>query len=115
MSPQVNQLHDVMQQYLPWHKARVTFTAAFILSLITLTTVNFTKLSNAPNGQAKPASNYRRIQRFFAHFDLSGDCLTRLILHLLPVKSDFTISIDRTNWKWLCCTKEMIVKNKAPK
>ena len=43
MSPQVNQLHDVMQQYLPWHKARVTFTAAFILSLITLTTVNFTK------------------------------------------------------------------------
>ena len=99
MSPQVNQLHDVMQQYLPWHKARVTFTAAFILSLITLTTVNFTKLSNALNGQAKPASNYRRIQRFFAHFDLSGDCLTRLILHLLPVKSDFTISIDRTNWK----------------
>ena len=94
MSPQVNQLHDVMQQYLPWHKARVTFTAAFILSLITLTTVNFTKLSNALNGQ-KPASNYRRIR----HFDLSGDCLTRLILHLLPVKSDFTISIDRTNWK----------------
>ena len=99
MSPQVNQLHDVMQPYLPWHKARVKFTAAFILSLITLTTVNFTKLSNALNGQAKPASNYRRIQRFFAHFDLSGDCLTRLILHLLPVKSDFTISIDRTNWK----------------
>ena len=25
--------------------------------------------------------------------------MTRLILHLLPVKSDFTISIDRTNWK----------------
>ena len=74
MSPQVNQLHDVMQQYLPWHKARVTFTAAFIFVAHHLTTVNFTKLSNALNGQAKPASNYRRIQRFFAHFDLSGDC-----------------------------------------
>ena len=100
MSPQVNQLHAVMQNYLPWHKARVKFTAAFILSLITLSTVNFTKLSNALNGQVKPSSNYRRIQRFFAHFDLSGDCLTRLILHLLPVKSDFIISIDRTNWKF---------------
>ena len=72
MSPQVNQL---MQQYLPWHKARVTFTAAFILSLLT-------KLHQAfqcAEWTAKPASNYRRIQRFFAHFDLSGDCLTRLI------------------------------------
>ena len=36
MSPQVNQLCAVMQNYLPWHKARVKFTAAFILSLITL-------------------------------------------------------------------------------
>ena len=25
--------------------------------------------------------------------------MTRLILYLLPVKSDFIISIDRTNWK----------------
>ena len=49
----------------------ITFTAAFILSLITLTTVNFTKLSNL-NGQAKPASNYRRIQRFFAPLIYQG-------------------------------------------
>lgn len=99
MSPQVNQLHDVMQRHLPWHKARIKFTAAFILSVIKLTTVNFTKLANALNGHAKQRSNYRRIQRFFAHFDLSGEYVTRLILHLLPVKSDFIISIDRTNWK----------------
>lgn len=99
MSPQVNQLHDVMQRHLPWHKARIKFTAAFILSLIKLTTVNFTKLANALNGHAKQRSNYRRIQRFFSHFDLSGECVTRLILYLLPVKSDFIISIDRTNWK----------------
>ena len=65
MSPQVIQLQDVMQGHFPWHKARVKFTAAFILALLKLTTVNLAKLTNALNGQAKPQSNYRRIQRFF--------------------------------------------------
>ncbi len=69
MSPQVNELHDVMQWYLPCHKARVKFIAAFIVSLIKLTTVNFTKLANALNGKAKQKSNYRRIQRFFSEFN----------------------------------------------
>ena len=89
MSPQVNQLQEVMQGYFPWHKARVKFISAFILSLVKLTTVNFTKLANALNGKAKQKSNYRRIQRFFAQFDLSYDLVADLILHLLPVKSDF--------------------------
>ena len=100
MSPQVNELQEVMQWYLPWHKARVKFISAFILSLIQLTTVNFTKLANALNGKAKQKSNYRRIQRFFAKFDLSYDLVAELILHLLPIKSDFTISIDRTTWNF---------------
>ena len=99
MSPQTIELQTVLQGYFHWHKARITFTAAFILSLIKLRSVNFTKLANALNGTVKQQSNYRRIQRFFAHFDLSYECVSRLILHLLPVKSDFTISIDRTNWK----------------
>ena len=87
-----------MQWYLPWHKARVKFIAAFILSLIKLTTVNFTKLSNALNGKAKQKSNYRRIQRFFALFELPYTAVAGLILNLLPIKTDFTISIDRTTW-----------------
>ena len=36
---------------------------------------------------------------FFAEFDLPYEAVTRLILHLLPIKTDFTVSIDRTNWK----------------
>lgn len=99
MSPQTIELQTVLQGYFHWHKARITFTAAFILSLIKLRSVNFTKLANALNGSVKQQSNYRRIQRFFAHFDLSYECVSRLILHVLPVKSDFIISIDRTNWK----------------
>lgn len=99
MSRQVRQLHHVLQGHFGWHKARITFTAAFILSLVKLNRVNFAKLANALNGQVKPQSNYRRIQRFFAEFDIPYEAVTRLILHLLPIKTDFIVSIDRTNWK----------------
>ena len=99
MSRQVSQLRAILQGHFGWHKARITFTAAFILSLVKLSTVNFTKLANALNGQVKPQSNYRRIQRFFAEFDIPYEAVTRLVLHLLPIKTDFTVSIDRTNWK----------------
>ena len=99
MSPETKALQRVMQDYFDWHKARIAFISAFILSLTKLHSVNFMKLANALNGSVKQKSNYRRIQRFFAHFDLSDALVVRLILHLLPIKSDFTISIDRTNWK----------------
>lgn len=99
MDSQVKELQEVMQCYFPWHKARLKFASAFILSVIKLRSVNFPQLANALNGKAKKQSNYRRIQRFFCEFELSYDLVTRLILHLLPIKSDFVISIDRTNWK----------------
>ena len=99
MSPETIELQTVMQGHFHWHKARVTFISAFILSLIKLRSVNFMKLANALNGSVKQKSNYRRIQRFFAHFELPYACVQELILYLLPIKSDFTISIDRTNWK----------------
>lgn len=99
MAPQVTQLRSILQDHFPWHQARITFTAAFILALIKLCTVNFTQLANALNGKVKQKSNYRRIQRFFAAFDIPYDAVTRPVLHLLPVKSGFTVALDRTNWQ----------------
>ena len=63
-----------------------------------VTTVNLTKRANALNGKVKQKSNYRRIQRFFAEFTLPEDWATSLIRHLLPVKSDFILAMDRTQW-----------------
>ena len=57
MSTETIELQEVMQGYFPWHKARVRFIAAFIVSLIKLTSVNFTKLANALNGNVKQKSN----------------------------------------------------------
>ncbi len=95
MSPQANQLQEVMQWHFPWHKARVKFTclravthrqvSAFILSLIKLTTVNFSKLANVLNGKAKQKSNYHRIQRFFSGFHLPYDRGSKKLLYPLSV------------------------------
>ncbi len=85
MSPQANQLQEVMQWHFPWHKARVKFISAFILSLIKLTTVNFSKLANVLNGKAKQKSNYHRIQRFFSGFHLPYDRGSKKLLYPLSV------------------------------
>jgi hypothetical protein len=73
-----------MQGHLPWHKARVKFIAAFVLALIQVTTVNLVRIANGLNGNADRKSNYRRIQRFFALFDLDYDLLAKRVVTLLP-------------------------------
>lgn len=82
--------------YTNFHKQRLRFVAAFLRALIQLSTVNLAKLALVFS--AKPASNYRRIQRFFAEATLPQQAIASLVLHLLPVKDRFIISVDRTEW-----------------
>lgn len=82
--------------YTHFHKQRMRFVATFLTALIQLSTVNLAKLALAL--AAKPASNYRRIQRFFAEAKLPQRATAALVLHLLPLKDRFVISIDRTEW-----------------
>lgn len=92
-------LFDILQAHLPWHRARLVFTAAFIVALIKVRTVTYGQLALALNPQAQAGSNYRRIQRFFAAFPLDTDLFGRLMLTLLPQKDEFIVSIDRSNWQ----------------
>ena len=100
MSPQTTDLYTAMQWHLPWHKARVKFIAAFVLALIQVTTVNLVRIANGLNGNADRKSNYRRIQRFFALFDLDYDLLAELVVTLLPHRKDWLITLDRTHWQF---------------
>ena len=79
-----------------WHKQRLRFVAAFLEALLRLSTCNLAQLALVL--PAKPASNYRRIQRFFAETKLPQRATAALVQHLLPVKDRFVISIDRTEW-----------------
>ena len=99
MTPQSSALCETLQAHFPWHLARIKFMSLFILAVLTLTTVNFKKLSNALNGRAKRDSNYKRLQRFFKAFDLDQQKVAKVLLALVPEPGPFIVSIDRTNWK----------------
>ena len=72
--------------------------ALFIVSLIKVKTVNLTQVALALNPQVNAASNYRRLQRFFAEFAVDFDMLSRFMVALLPIEK-FILTLDRTNWK----------------
>ena len=65
-----------------------------------VTTVNLVRIANGLNGNADRKSNYRRIQRFFALFDLDYDLLAELVVTLLPHRKDWLITLDRTHWQF---------------
>lgn len=93
-------LLDLLQRHVAphvrWHRQRLRFLAAFLPALIELGTVNLAKLSLALG--AKPTSNYRRIQRFFAEATLPQRAVAAFVLHLLPEQRRLVIAIDRTTW-----------------
>jgi hypothetical protein len=97
--PESKGLFDILQTHLPWHSARLTFAATFALALIKVRTVTFSQLALVLNPHVTTASNYRRIQRFFADFNFDAERFGRLILALLPQKEDLIVSIDRSNWQ----------------
>jgi hypothetical protein len=88
-----------LQAHFPWNKRRIELIAAFILTLLTLCTVNLSQLSGGINGRAKRASNYRRLQRFFKGFDLEQSRLAQLVLALLSERKRFLVSMDHASWK----------------
>lgn len=99
MTPQVIEFWTILQADFPWHRARLKFLCAFVLAILKVTTVNVSKLANALNGQAKPDSNSRRLQRFLAHFEVEDRQIARWILRVLPAPDSWIVSVDRTQWQ----------------
>lgn len=97
---QVNELTAILGNYLSMNKARLTLISMFIIGLIRSLTVNLVAVSKAMPGSAKKESKYRRIQRFFAKVHFNMRHVTQLIQLLLPQKTDFVLSMDRTQWQF---------------
>ncbi|VAW23360.1 hypothetical protein MNBD_ALPHA11-496 [hydrothermal vent metagenome] len=64
---QINELESTLKQGMGWHKSRIKCLVQILLGLITVRTVNLKELAVAMQGTASIDSNYRRLQRFFAH------------------------------------------------
>lgn len=98
----MNDLYSLEQKLaanLDWHGARIKFLARFLTALITTRTVNLAEIANAFEGRAKTDSHYQTCHRFLKDFDLPFAAIAQFIVQLLDVAHDWTVAIDRTNWK----------------
>ena len=93
-------LQEIIGKELPINAARVKFIVLLITALIKVQSVNYERLSQGFDNPVELSSNLRRIQRFFAHFLLQSDLISRLLFKLLPFAGPYSLTLDRTNWKF---------------
>ena len=97
----ITQLKDILSKNLPWHGARLNFLAMFLIALFKVKTVNLSEIAIALNPKAKTGSNYRRLQRFLADFEIDYALIARLVVSLAShQKGGYVLSLDRTNWRF---------------
>ena len=95
----VRELKAVLAEHLPWHGARITFLAHFLLALFKVRSVNLAELATGFGGQALVDSHYKRLQRFFRSFEIDPDLWARLLVRLVPVgDGPWRLTLDRTQW-----------------
>jgi len=79
-------------------EARLILAAHFIIGVIKLNTVNLTRLALAFENEVEAESNYKRLQRFFRHFEMDFSALARLMARWLP-EEPWVLCLDRTLWQ----------------
>lgn len=97
---QVNLLRQTLKPHLGWHGARLSFLSLFLIALLRVKTINLAELATGFRNQAKNESNYKRLQRFFRHFDLNYPLIARVIVALIDVPQPWVLSLDRTEWSF---------------
>ena len=95
-----SELENIFQGQLKWDRRRIKFLAAFIITLIKVKTINLVEIAIGLNPYATKDSNYRRIQRFLEKYEVELDCISKIVVALLPLHKDFVLTLDRTNWKF---------------
>jgi len=96
--PYVTSLTNVLHNTLGWHRARMTFMARFVLSALKLTTTNLRRIAVALKARVEERSNYRRIRRFLAEYDVDYADLSALLIRLVPQDPPYVLVLDRTEW-----------------
>jgi hypothetical protein len=106
----LQQLKNTLKIHLPWHGARLMFLAMFLQALFKVRTVNLAEIATTLNPLATTSSNYRRLQRFFADFEINDDLVAKLVLTLIPKPANgYTLTLDRTDWKFGKLTINILV------
>ena len=97
---QINLLRQTLKPHLGWHGARLNFLALFLIALLRVKTVNLAELATGFRSHAKTESSYKRLQRFFRHFDLDYAVIAKITMALMDIPQPWILSTDRTEWSF---------------
>lgn len=97
---QITLLRNALQPYLGWHGARLAFLAAFLIALFRVKTVNLAEVSTAFAGSAQSDSHYKRLQRFFRHFEVDYSTIAKTVIALMQLPQPWVLTLDRTQWNF---------------
>jgi len=92
-------LSERLSAHIDLSKSRMETLVMLITGMIGSRTVNLSHVASERGAAAKPASTYRRLQRFFQHVQADEDWAARLVASLLGIVGPRTLCLDRTNWK----------------
>jgi len=96
-----SELIDILNKNFQWNKARMTCFSQMLLALITTRTVNLNKIACSIATNAEQTSRYRRLQRFFANFNIDFNTIALFIFQLFFMTGEKCyLTMDRTDWMW---------------
>lgn len=98
MNSRTDLLKSVLEKSVHLKENILTFMVSFLESLIKTSTVNWSKIANAMEGDALPESKYKRIQRYFRGNYIPEWVWAHLILTWFP-QATYRLSMDRTTWQ----------------
>jgi len=87
-----------LRAHIPLSKSRLETLCLLIVGAIGARTVNLGHVATERGGRVKPASTYRRLQRFFQFFGLAPDWAAPILAATLGTER-WMLVLDRTNWK----------------
>ena len=91
---QISLLRQTLKPLLGWHGARLNYVALFLVALLRVKTINLMELATGFRNHAKTDSNYKRLQRFFRHFDLDYQQIARVLVALMDIAQPGILSLE---------------------
>ncbi len=97
----ISELKRILGENLIWNKARLDCFVRMLVALFVVRTVNLSEIAVAFSSKADLNSRYKRLQRFFAKFNIDYTIIARLLFKLFFSDTQKVyLTIDRTNWYW---------------
>lgn len=95
-----SELYPILHEHFgkSMNLARINALCMMVCALCKVQRIAYTKLASAFDNEAGADSSLRRIQRLIAECVINTVLIAKL--KLIPVKGPYSLSLDRTNWKF---------------